>query len=204
MPKYLMVGSYSVEGSKGLLKDGGSKRRQVAEDALEATVEKSRASTLRLVRTTSTSSSMCPTTCPLRRLRWPSAPQADSIRRSSCCRLLRKSIRRRRRPPTISRPAAEAGIEAPGYNRDLRARLRARPCLRGVRRTRSDAGGRRGPLGERDLRDQPGPHPSQHRHVLCRDSFTPMSRLALGRSANGHFSVVTGAAARRAQHAERR
>ena len=29
MPKYLMVGSYSVEGAKGLLKDGGSKRRRL-------------------------------------------------------------------------------------------------------------------------------------------------------------------------------
>jgi uncharacterized protein with GYD domain len=36
MPKYLMVGSYSVEGAKGLMKDGGSKRRQVAEAALKS------------------------------------------------------------------------------------------------------------------------------------------------------------------------
>ncbi len=36
MPKYLMVGSYSVEGAKGLLKDGGSKQRQVAEAALKS------------------------------------------------------------------------------------------------------------------------------------------------------------------------
>lgn len=36
MSKYLMVGSYSVEGAKGLLKDGGSKRRQVAEAALKS------------------------------------------------------------------------------------------------------------------------------------------------------------------------
>jgi uncharacterized protein with GYD domain len=36
MPKYLMLGSYSVEGAKGLLKDGGSKRRQVAEEALKS------------------------------------------------------------------------------------------------------------------------------------------------------------------------
>jgi uncharacterized protein with GYD domain len=36
MPKYLIVGSYTVEGAKGLLKDGGSKRRQVAEAALKS------------------------------------------------------------------------------------------------------------------------------------------------------------------------
>ena len=36
MAKYLMVGTYSVEGAKGLLKDGGSKRRQVAEAALKS------------------------------------------------------------------------------------------------------------------------------------------------------------------------
>ena len=36
MPKYLMVGTYSVEGAKGLLKDGGSKRRQVAEAAVKS------------------------------------------------------------------------------------------------------------------------------------------------------------------------
>ena len=31
MPKYLVRGSYTAEGAKGLRKDGGSKRRQVAE-----------------------------------------------------------------------------------------------------------------------------------------------------------------------------
>jgi uncharacterized protein with GYD domain len=31
MPKYLIQGSYTAEGAKGLRKDGGSKRRQVAE-----------------------------------------------------------------------------------------------------------------------------------------------------------------------------
>jgi uncharacterized protein with GYD domain len=33
MPKYLIQGSYTAQGAKGLLKDGGSKRRQAA-DAL--------------------------------------------------------------------------------------------------------------------------------------------------------------------------
>ena len=36
MPKYLIVGSYTAEGAKGLLKDGGSKRRQVAEAAFKS------------------------------------------------------------------------------------------------------------------------------------------------------------------------
>ena len=31
MPKYLVQASYTVEGLKGLLKDGGSKRREVVE-----------------------------------------------------------------------------------------------------------------------------------------------------------------------------
>jgi len=31
MPRYLFQASYSVEGTKGLLKDGGSKRRAVVE-----------------------------------------------------------------------------------------------------------------------------------------------------------------------------
>ena len=31
MPKYLFHGSYTTEGLKGLLKDGGSKRREVVE-----------------------------------------------------------------------------------------------------------------------------------------------------------------------------
>ena len=31
MPKYLIQGSYSSDGAKGLRKDGGSKRRQAAE-----------------------------------------------------------------------------------------------------------------------------------------------------------------------------
>jgi uncharacterized protein with GYD domain len=31
MPKYLLIASYTPEGAKGLLKDGGSKRREVVE-----------------------------------------------------------------------------------------------------------------------------------------------------------------------------
>jgi uncharacterized protein with GYD domain len=34
MPKYLLEASYTSEGAKGLLKDGGSKRRQAAEKAI--------------------------------------------------------------------------------------------------------------------------------------------------------------------------
>jgi uncharacterized protein with GYD domain len=32
MPKYLIQGSYTTEGAKGLLKDGGSKRRAAVEE----------------------------------------------------------------------------------------------------------------------------------------------------------------------------
>jgi len=35
MPKYLVQGSYTAEGAKGLRKDGASKRRQVAEAVLK-------------------------------------------------------------------------------------------------------------------------------------------------------------------------
>jgi uncharacterized protein with GYD domain len=35
MPKYLIVGSYSDEGLKGLLKEGGSKRRDAAEQSVK-------------------------------------------------------------------------------------------------------------------------------------------------------------------------
>ena len=34
MPKYLIEASYTAEGARGLLKDGGTKRRQAAEQAL--------------------------------------------------------------------------------------------------------------------------------------------------------------------------
>ena len=34
MPKYLVTATYTAEGAKGLIKDGGSKRRQAAEAAL--------------------------------------------------------------------------------------------------------------------------------------------------------------------------
>src|SRR5687767_1658773 len=34
MPKYLMHASYTVDGAKGIFKDGGPKRRQAAEAAL--------------------------------------------------------------------------------------------------------------------------------------------------------------------------
>lgn len=36
MPKYLFIASYTAEGAKGLLKDGGSKRRQVADAAMKS------------------------------------------------------------------------------------------------------------------------------------------------------------------------
>jgi len=42
MPKYLITGSYTAEGAKGLIKDGGTARRQAAERAASsvgATVE---------------------------------------------------------------------------------------------------------------------------------------------------------------------
>ena len=37
MPKYLLQVSYTAEGSKGLLKEGGSKRRQAADQAVRST-----------------------------------------------------------------------------------------------------------------------------------------------------------------------
>ena len=36
MPKYLFMVSYTAEGAKGVLKDGGSKRRAAAEQAAQA------------------------------------------------------------------------------------------------------------------------------------------------------------------------
>lgn len=36
MPKYLLEARYTAEGAKGLLKDGGTKRRQAAEAALKS------------------------------------------------------------------------------------------------------------------------------------------------------------------------
>ncbi|HEY5618316.1 MAG TPA: GYD domain-containing protein [Vicinamibacterales bacterium] len=36
MPKYLITASYTAEGVKGLLKDGGTKRRQAAEAAIRS------------------------------------------------------------------------------------------------------------------------------------------------------------------------
>ena len=36
MPKYLIKASYTSEGAKGLLKDGGSKRREIAEQAMKS------------------------------------------------------------------------------------------------------------------------------------------------------------------------
>src|SRR6185503_20447120 len=35
MPKYLVSASYTAEGAKGLLKDGGTKRRQAIEAAIK-------------------------------------------------------------------------------------------------------------------------------------------------------------------------
>jgi uncharacterized protein with GYD domain len=36
MAKYLITASYTAEGAKGLMKDGGTKRRQAAEQAIKS------------------------------------------------------------------------------------------------------------------------------------------------------------------------
>lgn len=36
MAKYLITASYTAEGAKGVLKDGGTKRRQAAEEAVKS------------------------------------------------------------------------------------------------------------------------------------------------------------------------
>jgi len=36
MPKYLLKASYTAEGAKGVLKEGGTKRRQAAEQAMKS------------------------------------------------------------------------------------------------------------------------------------------------------------------------
>ena len=36
MAKYLLVASYTAEGAKGVMKDGGTKRRQAAEAAIKS------------------------------------------------------------------------------------------------------------------------------------------------------------------------
>jgi uncharacterized protein with GYD domain len=36
MPKYLIMASYTADGAKGLIKDGGTKRRQAAEASLKS------------------------------------------------------------------------------------------------------------------------------------------------------------------------
>ncbi len=38
MPKYLLQCNYTAEGAKGLIKDGGSKRRSAAQMAAESLV----------------------------------------------------------------------------------------------------------------------------------------------------------------------
>jgi uncharacterized protein with GYD domain len=36
MPKYLIQASYNAEGAKGLMKDGGSKRKEAAEELIKS------------------------------------------------------------------------------------------------------------------------------------------------------------------------
>jgi len=47
MAKYLITASYTAEGAKGVLKDGGTKRRQAAEAAINSAGGKLEASTHR-------------------------------------------------------------------------------------------------------------------------------------------------------------
>ena len=59
MGKYLFIGTYTTEGAKGVLKDGGSKRRQVVQNLMSHSAARSRRSTSVSVATTSTSSATC-------------------------------------------------------------------------------------------------------------------------------------------------
>jgi uncharacterized protein with GYD domain len=36
MPRYLFIGKYTAEGARGVIKDGGSKRREVAEKLMSS------------------------------------------------------------------------------------------------------------------------------------------------------------------------
>jgi uncharacterized protein with GYD domain len=36
MPKYMFIGSYTADGARGLLQDGGSRRREVADEAAQS------------------------------------------------------------------------------------------------------------------------------------------------------------------------
>lgn len=36
MPRYLFIGGYTADGAKGVLKDGGTKRRQAASEVMES------------------------------------------------------------------------------------------------------------------------------------------------------------------------
>jgi hypothetical protein len=52
MPKYLIQGSYSDQGLKGLLEEGGSKRREAADNPSKHWVGDSKPSTMPLGSTT--------------------------------------------------------------------------------------------------------------------------------------------------------
>jgi hypothetical protein len=53
MPKYLIQGSYSQQGLKGMLKEGGSKRREAAEQIIKEQVDDWKLTTMPLGATTS-------------------------------------------------------------------------------------------------------------------------------------------------------
>jgi hypothetical protein len=53
VPKYLFQGSYSQQGLKGVLKEGGSKRREAAEQLIKGTGDDWKLTTMPLGATTS-------------------------------------------------------------------------------------------------------------------------------------------------------
>jgi len=85
MPKYFFQGSYSVEGIRGLQKDGGSKRRAAAQQAAQSVGGKVDAFYFALAQTTSSASLTCLIMLARPLCLWSSTRREHSSSGRPCC-----------------------------------------------------------------------------------------------------------------------
>src|SRR5215468_4670321 len=81
MPKYLFQGSYSQEGLKGVLKEGGSKRREAAEQLIKGTGGRLEAYDYAFGSDDFVIIAICQATWTQQPCRWPSMPAEPCSRK---------------------------------------------------------------------------------------------------------------------------
>ena len=106
MPKYLVTASYTAEGAKGLLKDGGTKRRQAVEAAIKGMGGRVEAFYFAFGEHDVYAIVDAPDNAAVAAMTIAVAAAGGAVSRTTVLLTPRNSIRRRRKDPTTRRPGS--------------------------------------------------------------------------------------------------